>query len=590
MLSYLAAVALLAPSHPRLVNIVWDGAADWVVDKLLAEGKLPNVARLRRNGISATAVIPAWPSKTAVGHASIFTGTWPDRHGVTNNSTGVLPISTHSLEESRSGFDSASLQAEPIWVTIAKAGRKAVALSAAGSYPPGRYRRQIQAAGGNPKNFVEFSGFELNLEPSHMIRRPGTLTLAGTQFWIRAIDDPQIAVRGFDTVEISGAGHTIRLRPSPANPKAAWPNGIKVMKDGNAGMAQFRLWSLDPKTGGMNLYVPKMNAVQGTQSAEENARYMRAYGGFHDDFDVYEQGVLGDPLWRGGNGEAEQRILELVQHDANLLKRSFAYGWKTYRPDVLFHYQPMTDACGHSLMAFLDPDTAKDERLRKAMWKVYAKVYEIEDDWLGYILDSVDKNTVVALMSDHGMAGITQEININRLLQDAGLCVYREDGKVDWSKSRAAVPDWGDFFVVVNSTRHRGGIVPVSQEAAVVAEVKAALLEARPLVTGVFTTQDAQNLGIGGDNGGSVYFELAPGLNPRSSAKAPLLRPASPGFGNHGFWPYRRTMNSILYAAGGSLPKGRVLPIIRQIDIWPTLSKAIGLPAPKDATGVSYLN
>ncbi len=41
------------PAAPRLVVVSWDGAADAVVDRLLAEGRLPNVARLRSEGAAA---------------------------------------------------------------------------------------------------------------------------------------------------------------------------------------------------------------------------------------------------------------------------------------------------------------------------------------------------------------------------------------------------------------------------------------------------------------------------------------------------------------------------------------------------------
>ena len=93
----------------------WDGAADWVVDRLLAEGKLPNLAKLSETGAAADYMLASYPSKTAVGHASIFTGVWPATHGVTGNSVPILPRSEHTFLESRSGFSSASLRFEPIY-------------------------------------------------------------------------------------------------------------------------------------------------------------------------------------------------------------------------------------------------------------------------------------------------------------------------------------------------------------------------------------------------------------------------------------------------------------------------------------------
>jgi hypothetical protein len=52
-------------------------SADWIVDKLLAEGKAPALAALAAEGAVAEGVIVAMPSLTAVAHASLWTGAHP---------------------------------------------------------------------------------------------------------------------------------------------------------------------------------------------------------------------------------------------------------------------------------------------------------------------------------------------------------------------------------------------------------------------------------------------------------------------------------------------------------------------------------
>ena len=71
---------------------------------------------------------PAYPSKTAVGHASIFTGTWPDIHGVSNNAVPLLPRSEKGPDKTIRGFDGAALQVEPLIVTAARQGKRVVSL------------------------------------------------------------------------------------------------------------------------------------------------------------------------------------------------------------------------------------------------------------------------------------------------------------------------------------------------------------------------------------------------------------------------------------------------------------------------------
>lgn len=610
----LLAAALLAspPANPKLVSIVWDGAADWVVDRLLAEGALPNVARLAKNGVRAQAVIPAWPSKTAVGHASLFNCCWPDAHGVTNNTVGLLPRSEHALDESMRGFDARAVQTEPVWVTAALAGRKVVALSAATSFPPDPFVEQIKKAGGDPKNFVEFSGFETELSAGKMIdipkdaKREGPIQfqidVAGTKLGVKVFDDPKNPIVGYDTV--SAAGSTLKPHPAPdlvhgwTHVLENWSMPVRIEKDGHPANVYFRLWSLAPDGSKMELYQRKVSAMLGTENAAETAKYVEAYGGFHDDpFFAYDRGLFGATLYQGGDGAAENRALELVKQDCDFLKRSFAYGWKHWKPDVLFHYTPMSDSAGHQWMGALDETApAYDPAMAEKLWPFYTQVYKLQDEWLGFILDTVGNDAVVALMSDHGMAGARWYVYLNNALEHAGLLTRTANGQIDWTKTKAAIPSWSDFFVVVNGVDRKGGIVAAGELRGVLDAVRKALLEVRdpntnsPIVTGVFEPQDAAGMGIGGPAGGDVYFELAPGYYPSNRANANLLAPYGDeiGGGVHGFFPYRRTMSAIFYAAGPGLAHGQELPIMRHVDVFPTLFKAVGLPKPKDAVGTAY--
>ncbi|MBK6424702.1 MAG: alkaline phosphatase family protein [Blastocatellia bacterium] len=134
-----------APGRPKRVIVVsWDGAPDWVIDKMLAEGKLPNVARLVASGVRAEASRPAWPSKTACGHAAIWTGAYSDVNGISGNWVPQLPKAQHTLLEDRSGYHSTGLTAEPLWISAARAGKKVVVLSATHTFQATAIGRRLQ--------------------------------------------------------------------------------------------------------------------------------------------------------------------------------------------------------------------------------------------------------------------------------------------------------------------------------------------------------------------------------------------------------------------------------------------------------------
>ena len=60
--------------------------------------------------------------------------------------------------------------------------------------------------------------------------------------------------------------------------------------------------------------------------------------------------------------------------------------------------------------------------------------------WLGNLLNRVvDENTTIVYVSDHGAIPCWRVFNIVKPLVDAGLMVYKKEGKrykIDWSKTQ----------------------------------------------------------------------------------------------------------------------------------------------------------
>ncbi|MGB7949008.1 MAG: alkaline phosphatase family protein, partial [Candidatus Binatia bacterium] len=104
----------------KAIVLAWDGAVPAFVHEMLGLGKLPNLAKLIRGGAFADDVTPVFPSLTASGFASLWTGAPPRITGISGNRVPRLPRSEFTVLESSAGFNSALLQAEPLW---ASAGR-----------------------------------------------------------------------------------------------------------------------------------------------------------------------------------------------------------------------------------------------------------------------------------------------------------------------------------------------------------------------------------------------------------------------------------------------------------------------------------
>lgn len=608
---------------PRLILISWDGAADWVVDQLLDEGKLPHLAELASRGAAADHSLSTFPSKTAVAHATLWTGAWPGPTGVTSNTVPRLPADQHTLLETHRGFNSTALQAEPLYLTAARAGRKVVLLSATHNQPPDPHLEVLRREGVPAHRLVTFSGFQHLIAPGQMLGAdalqpagPGwenvpphegtpqelEFRVGESTFYGLVYNSPEDPTPGFDRLLIRqgyrGAQSHAQaiLQPRAASdPPMGWSPPFRVQKGDLHGGTFFRLFDLAPDGSRLALYQWEANGLRGSHSPDELEGYLQAYPAFHDDaFERYRHGQFGLPLPDGGEGIAEERLLEIVAHDTRQLMAGTRFGLRRWNPDLLWHYSPMTDSAGHTWMGILDPRSPRhDPDLAAKLWPFYVRVFQHLDAWLGDVLEHLDDRTVVALVTDHGMEGSGQIINTNRILEDAGLLNRTADGTVDLSRTKILGAE-AAFYVRVNSVSRKGGIVPPEEYGAVVAKARRTLLDAVDPTTGhwlfsrVVRGEDLGPWGLDHPNAGDLYLDPMPGLYPSPQRHPQVLSDflsGTWGAGTHGFWPTRRKMHAIFYLMGPGVRPGLRTSPIEHIDIAPTLAHLLGLPPPAQSQG-----
>ena len=616
-----------AAKPPHLLVVSWDGTPDWVIDRLLAEGRMPNLATMAARGVRVRHSVTATPSKTAVGHAALWTGCWPAVNGVVNNEVPLAVDGSSSVLEHRRGFDADVLTAEPLFLTAALAGREVVVLSATHSAPPEPHLAALDRAGVSRDLLTVFSGFEHRLAagrlydaddlapvgegwsdtPPHVgERRELVLQAAESTFYALLYDDPADPTNGFDRVLVRADGRGTGgpqaiLHPRAADPLKAegWSPFFSVRRLAQEGQTQFRLFELAPDGSRLALYQWKASSLEGNYTPERRTAYQRVYA-FHDDaFWRYGTHRLGPTLMEGGDGMAEQRLLEIVARDTDLLIAGSRLALEQWGPEVLFHYSPMSDSAGHMWMGTLDPESpAHDPELAARLWPYYIGVFEHLDRWLGELLALAGEETVVALVTDHGMAGTGIEIHLNRVLEKAGLLHRSPSGGIDLARTPILAAE-GELFLRLNDQRWAGGLAMTAAERLRALDAAEAALLAvrdpatdRPVIRQIvrpdrFSAEEAARWGISCRRCGDLYLDPAPGYYPRNDLATSVLtrHVQSWGQGNHGFFPERRTMHGIAFFAGPGLRRGVEIPPIRHIDIAPTLAQLIGIPAPAQATG-----
>lgn len=616
LLSGCSAFHNLPPEKRRAVILSLDGGGEQVIDHLIADGAMPNLAKLRGEGVQAEYSRTNYPSKTSAGHAALWTGGYGDTDGVTSNKVLAVPLNQHTILETHDGFDSRELFSEPIWVTAARAGRRAVVLQATHVSPLSTY-----APGGRfgipfPGSLTLMDGYGgVDAKEAVYATPPAswpaasdgngvrgtTFDVDGVPFGVAALDDPTDPVAGLDTVAIAGLqGPAVTVKPNGGWSAPVW---LKTPK-GN-GHCNFRLFSLKPDGSELVLYRTPVVEEQGNKAEA----LMAFYGPYpfipQGAIASWDAGKLGKKFWEGGDGTAEARYLDSVDFllDEGVKRAQVLMQRKDW--DLAVTYQPFPDEALHAWYGFVDANSPSyDAKLAPRVWKLLDHVGAACDRYIGALRS--DPDTIVAVASDHGFAGLKWKFFVNTALRDAGLLRLTKDGHVDLSHTLAFYPATDGTFIVVNHKGHKGGIVPATKVNEVLERVETALKKLKaedgtPLVTGFVrpgrndvlpaiqvagTKGVYDELGVGGIRGGDLYLDLHPGYNYSPEVdKKELTAAYDPGQGGHVFDPRRADMHAALSLAGPGIKRGAKIGPVRNIDLAPTVCHLLGMPAPSRAMG-----
>jgi len=107
-----------------VILLSWDGTRHDYPDRVPAVA----LARMARDGARADHLVPVFPSSTFPNHVSLATGTYPDRHGIIENS-----FTDRQGRRFDHGSEAGWLEAEPLWVAAERQGLHSAVLFWVGS-------------------------------------------------------------------------------------------------------------------------------------------------------------------------------------------------------------------------------------------------------------------------------------------------------------------------------------------------------------------------------------------------------------------------------------------------------------------------
>ncbi len=545
--------------------ISFDGASAGRVQDGINRGLLPTFQALAQHGVSAESMLTITPSLTAAAHASLATGCYPDKTGIVSN---IYHNSSDSFYWYRSGFEQPLDQVEPIWVSASRLGLKSATLFFAGGSPflPGQTADYTISYGVRDAYSTQQ---ELDLRP---VRTPweGEVAVSyspplesqwviakAAQVFALALDSQDDGVSAYDTV-------LLNTRPST--------DGATALQQG-----QWGTLLVDPAQHAGAYFLLQAVDTQGTSARariyqggvyHNSASPRGLLEALNERFGFFPQGADAYALEHGWISEDE--YLFMLERSALWAADVTAWFYETYQPDLLFTWQDAFDASGHSLPAGSQAMDRASQAADQALERMLAAF--------------PPEQANVLVVSDHGMAPLHTVVNLNTILEEAGLLVLDAKDYVVVEKTRAiAFSSGGAAHIYINlEGRDKDGIVSQEEYPALVEQIYSLLLglqhpeSGQAVFASILRRSDLGELHLDHPNSGDLFAQANPGFDLDSHrGRRQRFEPATYD-GQHGYASTLPEMQAIFIAAGpGIQAEGQVIAPIRIIDIAPTVARLL---------------
>lgn len=656
------------PNRPvtRFMLIGLDGAMPNMLEKFRDEGSIPNIAKLMKEGAFMEA-LPCPPVDTPTNWVTIVTGAWPGTHGITSF-TVHLPGEPLDVGHSTVDLDATTLcEAEFFWDAAERAGKKCLVLNYLCSWPS-TMKKGLLVGGPSPRGHdswilgpsVHFvSG--VSETATRSFRSEISLKRAknwkglprSSAFCLEAripgnFIEPAATTDLWQTWE-----RVLKQRRDKAKPRASWKPTYYLLivnqkrkdsrkvyisrtkdfasveailrpgewsgwmyeevatRDGQArGGFRFRLNELSADGSRFELYRTPIYSTSGWTDPPDLAE------GITEAIGPYASGHESYPM-SAHSRKYNEIYFEQVSQFANYLADTAKY--LKDRWEILITQIHVQDEFCHEVgFEGIDVTSPNYQPTRsQSDWQIMRRQYQVCDQWIGRLIkECADKNTLIAVISDHAAIPIRKTIPINQILANAGLLATKEDATtgsltIDWEKTKAYNrPGFPIGYIWVNvKGRDPEGIVELGKEyEAVCDQVITTLYSLKDPENGrcpialALKKSDAALLGQWGDRAPDVFYAFQAGYMRGESTVIPrgvklgrqeqeMLLSHTAGRGTHGgFLPTAQlgpcTNKALFILTGPGVKRGyRKDHPIWLTDVAPTVSHLLAIPTPAQSEG-----
>lgn len=597
--------------YPKVLIIGIDGMDPIFAKTMMEQGRLQNFARLSQKGTFLN-LNTSYPPETPVAWTSIATGKNPGKHGIFDyikRDTGsyVPELSIAKLKQTLFGPKYLpNTDARSFWEITSENGIPTTIIRWPITFPPSKIRGNMLSGLGVPDIKGFLGGYTIYSEEETVSPDKATNRLVGVENnkgkIYTSISGPNKGSGGSITsinadmiiTFTNGSNALIEVNGKQYEAKEKeWTEWIKIeFNDGPLtkinGIAKAYLASAKP----FRLYLTAVNIDPGSPIIDIS--YPKKYSkDMSEKIGIYA--TLGMPEETDGyvDGNLEpEAFLQYVRDIENEKEAMFWVEFDKFRESKKGVYAFVFDASDRLQHVM----TEKSKKMTESA--AIAEYYLKKDEFLGKVLDNLDNQTLLLIVSDHGFSTFEKSIGINNWLLENGFMSLKEDldsdngalfQNVDWSRTKAYSLGFTSIYINLKG-REQQGIIEPEDKQKIMEEIKAGLLGLKDdngskVFNGIYKSEELYK---------GKYKEMAPdmiiGFNPGYRMAA---ENAIGGFSkevinnNDKKWAGDHLIDPI-FVPGVLFSNAKFnLSSASLLDIAPTVLDSLGIPADKDIDGQS---
>jgi len=556
--------------NERKVIILGIDAMDPVIlDRLMAEGQMPNFAHLNKLG-GYKRVRTSIPPESPVAWSNFITGMNPGGHGIFDfihrDPKTLTPfLSTSRTEPGKSiqignwvlpltgGKVCLLRHGQSFWEILAAQGIRATVIRCPANFPPVKSAGLQLSGMGTPDILGGYGTFSFYtneaVEKYHGISggEVHAVEVSGQMVHARLYGPKNSLLRDQPRCEVPFAIYLDAQHPVAKIAvqdqqfllqEHAWSPWVRVKFDlvphlqSVMGICRFYLQAIRPH---FRLYVSPVNLDPSSPAMpiSEPSRYsadlaeqigLFSTQGIPEDTNALSAGILED-------GEFLEQA-RLVRDEA---MRMYDYELGRFRSGLFYFYFGSIDQLQHMFWRTMDPKHPAHDPASPYS-QVIDDAYREMDEALGKALRRLDDETTLIVISDHGFAPFYRAFSLNTWLKNnafVSLSNFSEGellNNVDWSNTRAYGLGFAGLYLNLRGREKNGIVEPGPQRAALIKELQEKLLAIRdpengtPVILRVYRTdevytgpftKEAPDLIVGYNRGYRASWETTLGKFPR---------------------------------------------------------------------------